>query len=105
MSWVIRIHEQVAEFVDTLSCNEAAKVAWCIDLLQETGTQLREPCVKHVLEKIWELRITNIRILYLLEEGTFVLLNAFRKKTRKTPTIEINIALRRMKDYIERRKD
>ena len=45
------------------------------------------------------------RILYFLvdKENAFVLLHAFRKKTQETPRKHIEMALERMRDYIERR--
>ena len=60
---------------------------------------------KHIQGKIWELRPGNNRILYFYFEGnTYVLLHMFRKKTRKTPTHEIEKAIREANDYMNRNR-
>ncbi|MDP3298104.1 MAG: type II toxin-antitoxin system RelE/ParE family toxin [Thermodesulfovibrionia bacterium] len=60
-------------------------------------------------KKLFEIRIkdkTNIhRILYFTFTGRkFVLLHGFTKKTEKTPRGEIETALKRMNDYLSRRR-
>ncbi|HEX3643539.1 MAG TPA: type II toxin-antitoxin system RelE/ParE family toxin, partial [Ktedonobacteraceae bacterium] len=68
------------------------------DLLRERNVQAREPLVKHIEGKLWELREesnTSIyRILYVFFTGKrIVLLHVFTKKTQKTPRREIELAL------------
>ncbi len=52
---------------------------------------------------LWEIRILgkdSVRILYVTRQGKQVLLlHAFIKKTNKTPFKEINIALKRLREY------
>jgi phage-related protein len=60
-------------------------------------------------KKLFEIRIkdkSNIhRILYFTYTGRrFVLLHGFTKKTEKTPVREIEIAVKRMEEYISRRR-
>lgn len=116
MSWNIEYYETeggnspVQEFIDSLPDQHQAKITQRIDLLAEKGTLLKEPYVKNVKEKIWELRILakeNIhRIFYFAYTGRkMVLLHGFTKKTEKTPKKEIDIAEERIKDYIRRNKD
>lgn len=69
----------------------------------------REPLVKHIGGKLYELRMesnTNIyRILYIFFTGRqIVLLHAFQKKSQKTPTQEIETAVQRMNRFIESQK-
>jgi len=64
---------------------------------------LREPHVKHLKNKLWEMRLTGrdgvARALYVTALGRrVVIVRAFIKKTRKTPTSEIDMALRRAKE-------
>ena len=66
------------------------------------GVEIREPYTKHLKGDLWELRTQNIRILYFLHRGAIVLLHAFKKKTIKTPREDIDLALKRMKDWRER---
>lgn len=80
------------------------KVLTYIRLLEDKGTWLGEPYVKHLDDGIWELRPTPERILFFLEDGgILVLLHHFHKKTRKTPPQEIKTAKRRRKDYLARK--
>jgi len=53
---------------------------------------------------LWEIKIIgkeSTRILYFSEkQNSILLLNAFIKKTQKTPQKEINIALKRLNQYM-----
>lgn len=82
------------------------KVVAYIDLLTEYGTRIGEPVVKHLDEKIWELRPLANRILFACDEGDeLVLLHQFRKKSNKTPRSEIEKAKREIEDYRRRQKN
>ncbi len=70
------------------------------------NVQAREPLVRHLEGKVWELREesqTNIyRLMYFFFTGRrIVFLHGFQKKTQKTPRREIDTALERMKRFIE----
>src|SRR5207237_2593742 len=77
-----------------------------IDMLRSHGISLGRPWVAPLGKGLWELRIRTrrqLRILYFLTtEKTFVLLHAFVKKTREVPESEIQIATRRMRQYLGR---
>jgi len=101
----------VKEFIDSLSPESKAKYIFIADLLEEYGIGVKEPYVKHLAgtKKLFEIRIkdkSNIhRILYFTFTGRrFVLLHGFTKKTEKTPIREIEIAVKRMEEYISRRR-
>ena len=101
-----RGHCPVQEYLDGLDDREAAKVLFDFDLLEDLGTALGAPHVKKISGKIWELRTTGRlqhRTFYFAASGRqIVLLHAFTKKTQKTPRAEIEIAGRRMDDYLQR---
>jgi phage-related protein len=64
---------------------------------------IREPHVKHLKNKLWEMRLTGrdgiARALYVTALGRrVVIVRAFIKKTQKTPASEIDLALRRAKE-------
>ena len=115
MKWEIEFYEDsrgnvpVDEFYQSLtSKEEKVKCDWIIDLLEELGIELGMPYARPIKgTPLWELRPMANRILYFLftKENTFVLLHGFRKKTQETPKRHIEIALKRMDDYIERRDD
>ncbi len=67
---------------------------------------MREPHVKHLTGKVWELRLKGrdgiARSIYVTASGQrFVVLRTFIKKTQKTPPKEIRLALARMKEIRE----
>ena len=101
----------VIYYLLTLSPKLRAKVFSEMELLEKHGTALREPYVKPITGKknkgLYELRVkfaSDIsRIFYFIfESDTFVLLHGFSKKTDKTPTRELDTAIRYKRDY-ERR--
>lgn len=70
----------------------------------------REPLSKHLEPGLWELRIkagTDIlRIIYTFEKGRIIiLLHGFIKKDQKTPTGDLEIARRRLKEVKEGHED
>lgn len=76
-----------------------------IDLLQENGTNLPIEIVKHIEDEIWELRPGNNRVFFFyFDNGTYVLLHHYRKKSNKTPKREIVKAKSEMQDYIKRKE-
>jgi phage-related protein len=113
MNWTIEYYrdskdkEPVKEFIDGLPEKSQAQVMGKIELLAKYDVLLKEPYTRHIKGKIWELRIVvskgYSRIFYFSYTGKrFVLLHAFLKKTDKTPPAEIDIAEKRMRDFINR---
>ena len=99
--------EPVAEFLDSLDQKMNAKLIGLMELLEEKGTELREPYSAPLEDGIFELRCklgSNItRTLYFFYVGKrIVVTNGFVKKTQKTPPGEIKLAKDRRKDWIER---
>lgn len=99
----------VADFISSLPRKEEAKVYREIDLLKKEGIYLGFPETSAITgyKPLRELRIrfgkNLVRIFYFLHiRNTFILLHGFKKKTGKTPVREIEIAYRRMKDYLSR---
>ncbi|EEN70396.1 toxin-antitoxin system, toxin component, RelE family [Enterococcus faecalis ATCC 29200] len=79
------------------------KVAGYLDILSQLGRETREPYVKHLQGKIYELRPQRNRILFFFfTDDKIVLLNQFVKKTNKTPDNELKKAEKCRKDFIER---
>jgi len=113
MNWTVEYYkdkdgsEPAADFIDSLSNEARAKVFRLVKLLKDYGVSLKEPYTKQIKGKIRELRIKDslgaIRILYFTYTGRrFILLHGFIKKTDKTPEREIEIAEKRMNDFMSR---
>lgn len=81
------------------------QISFYIDLLAQNGTSLSENITKHLEEDIWELRPGNNRVFYFYyQNGHFVLLHHFRKKSQKTPKRELSRAKAERDDYIRRKR-
>ncbi|MEJ2500765.1 MAG: type II toxin-antitoxin system RelE/ParE family toxin [Campylobacterales bacterium] len=96
----------VYEWILSLEEKTKTVVLRNLDLLEQLGTGIREPYVKHLEEKLYEVRAKDhkgiYRIIYFAHTGKrFVLLHGFVKKTQKTPRKEIDIAKQRMKEMIK----
>lgn len=73
-------------------------------LIEDHGlAQLREPHVKHLDDKLWEIRISGrdgiARAIYLTASGRrAVVVRIFMKKTQKTPAGELATARARAQE-------
>lgn len=100
-------NEPVKEFLAGLDLKTQTRFDWSIEQLRVRNVTAKEPLVRHLENRIWELReesnINIYRILYFFFTGRqIVLLHGFQKKTQKTPRSEIDTAIRRMKDFVQR---
>lgn len=83
-----------------------AKFERIVDLIKLRGLeQMREPYVKHLQGRIWEMRMIGrdgiARALYVTASGKrVVVLRVFTKKTQKTPLREIALALKRAENLL-----
>jgi phage-related protein len=99
----------VEQFMDSLDTKMRTKALGSIDILAEYGNMLREPYSKPLGKGLFELRIKFAgditRIFYFFfVNNKIILTNGFVKKTRKTPTSEIALALKYKTDYEGRLK-
>jgi phage-related protein len=96
----------VIDYLDTLSAPEKAKVDKHISLLEEFGFKLGLPQAKQLKghSPLRELRPMPTRIIYFFHHGQrIVLLHAFKKKSNRTPSKEIDIAMNRMNEFLGRK--
>ena len=84
-----------------------ARILWTIRLIRDIQL-VPEKYLKHITgtEGIYEIRVGSgsdiFRIFCFFDEGRLVILiNAFQKKTQKTPTEEIEKAKKLKKQYYE----
>jgi phage-related protein len=97
----------VQEFLMTLDRKTQARFIWSIEQLRVRNVMAREPLVRHLEGKLWELREesnTNIyRLIYFFfSDQRIVFLHGFQKKTQKTPQHEIEIAMQRLNSFLTR---
>ena len=86
------------------------KVGWVLRLIKELEYVPTEYFKKlKNTEDIWEIRIRSgnniFRLLgFIIENKVVILTNGFAKKTQKVPKQEIELAEKRKRDYLKRRK-
>ena len=95
------------DFLDGLDKKSRAKVAAYLSFLEEQGPNLKRPYADIVRGKIRELRIhhssNQYRILYFFQMfDQIVLVHAFSKKTQQLKKKDIDLAEKRMEDWIRR---
>ena len=100
----------VEKFLDSLTGKQAQKVLWVLRLLVDLEVVPRQYFKKLVgTQDLWEVRIQYgndiFRLLGFFENGKLLILtHGFTKKTQKTPQQDIELATKRMEEYLARRK-
>ena len=96
--------EPVREWLKNLTKDEKKIIGTDIKTVQ-LGWPIGMPVVKHIGEGIWEIRSTLsskiARILFFTHGKAIILVNGFIKKTQKIPKDEIELAKKRMKQFID----
>lgn len=99
----------VKEFVEAQEVKVRAKIFADLERLVRENVRLGAPFASKLAgQDFWELRTKApggdiYRTFYFALTGRkFVLLHAFQKKSQKTPNEALELAERRMKDYLER---
>ena len=107
MNWTVEVlNETVAAEIRSLPPDLHARFLRISLQIEQAGLEtMREPHVKHLEDKLWEMRLTGrdglARALYVTWIGRrVVVLRVFVKKTQKTPKSEIDMALRRAKEIV-----
>jgi len=95
----------IGKFLASLDKKTGPKVVRTIELLEEYGPKLGMPHSKRVRDGIFELRIRGIqevRVFYIFQKDSVILLHGFIKKSQKTPKKELELALQRAKTLDKR---
>jgi len=96
----------IVDFIDGLPTAKArAKIYRSLDLLAEYGFDLGWPHIKRISGRLWELRIIFARNQYRLfffqiGKKRLKIVHAIHKKTRKIRKRDLDLALKRMKEYL-----
>jgi len=107
VNWqVVVLNKTVQEDLDALPKDIRARLIRVTRLIAQQGLEyVREPYIKHLTGKLWEMRLKSrdgiARALYVTALGRrVIIIRAFVKKTQKTPDSEIDIALKRAKEVV-----
>ena len=93
----------VEEWLLSIPETALAKIIRNMGLLREFNIALKEPYIKPLGDKLYELRAKDkngiYRVIYFAHtKQKFVMLHGFTKKTQKTPSKELKLAKKRMKE-------
>jgi phage-related protein len=104
-SWTVVFLNEVARGeVEALPESLRASFLRVVELIESEGLdRMREPYVKHLEGKLWEMRLKGrdgiARSVYVTAAGKrVVVLRTFVKKTQKTPRQELKLARSRAKE-------
>ena len=100
--WDVKfLNENVEAEYEGLPKESRAKISWIINIIKQEGIEeLHEPYIKHLQDKLWEIRGKSGRAMYITITGKLVvILRCFTKKSNQTPQSEIELALRRLKEF------
>jgi phage-related protein len=107
MAWIVETLNAVVDAeVNALPADMRARLARISFMIEEFGLErMREPHVKFLRFPLWEMRMRGrdgiARALYVTASGQrVVILRVFVKKTQKTPSHEIELALSRAKEVL-----
>jgi phage-related protein len=105
MQWAVEtLNHLVDAEIEALPPLLNARLIRLMEMVENVGLeQMREPHIKHIEGKIWELRAKAAegiaRAFYITMTGRrVVILHAFVKKSEKTPRGALKIARNRMKE-------
>lgn len=107
MTWTVEtLNEAVDAELNALPLPLRARLTRTMELIEAVGLEkLREPHVRPVERKLWEIRAKGpdgiARAIYVTATGRrVVIVHAFVKKTQKTPKAALEIARRRAREVL-----
>jgi phage-related protein len=105
MAWTVEtLNETVDAELAELPADMRARLVRISELIESVGLpSVKAPHVRHIRGQLWEMHLKGkagiARALYVTTTGQrVVILKAFIKKTEKTPTAEIDLALQRARE-------
>lgn len=105
MAWTVEtLNATVDAELAELPADMRARLVRISELIESVGLpNVKEPHVRHIRGSLWEIRLKGkagiARALYVTaKEQRVVIVRAFVKKTEKTPSGEIDLALERAKE-------
>ena len=95
-------NEPVREWLKTMAKADRRAIGEDVAYVQYKWP-IGKPRVDHLRGEIWEVR-TGLgnriaRILFAVDDGMMVLLHGFIKKTQQTPSEDLTLAAKRLKEY------
>ncbi len=108
MRWRVETLDSTVDAeLDALEPSLKARFLHICGLLESFGPQqVGAPHVRHLVEKLWEIRMKGrdgiARAIYVtVKERRIIVVHAFVKKSQKTPRSAIDIAMSRAKEIFK----
>jgi phage-related protein len=91
----------VREYLESLPKYERAEIARVFERIKTFGFNTPGAQFRQIKGKLWEIKISEYRIFYvIIESGLMVLLHAYRKQSQKLPFKDRTVAIERMKKIL-----
>lgn len=91
----------VLDYIRDLSKPERARVLEALDQIERHGFDAVRVQFRQIEGKLWEIRVSAHRVLYVLvQREEMVLLHAYKKQGQKLPPREREVAIKRMKELL-----
>ncbi|MHB8248000.1 MAG: type II toxin-antitoxin system RelE/ParE family toxin [Acidithiobacillus sp.] len=108
MKWTTEtLDQRVDDELNALPSTLRARLSRILEMIEQVGLeQVHEPHIKHLEDKLWEIRAKApdgiARAVYVTVTGKrLVILHAFVKKAQKTPKQAIDTARQRAKEILQ----
>jgi|SRR3989344_293489 len=95
----VRNDPRVDKKIRSLPSKESARIISVIELFEVGGFSISELYLKKLRQGLWELRAGRWRLLFGIIDSEGVIVNMFLKQAQKAPKKDIDLALRRLKEY------
>lgn len=97
---IVKNDPRVDKEIRSLGGADSARIVSLIELFRRYGFSLSLPYLKKLTANLWELRSGRWRLLFGLVNSEAIIVNLFLKKSQKTPKREIDLAKKRLKEYL-----
>ena len=108
VTWTVEtLDEDVNEEIEALPASLRARIVRLLEMVEAIGLdRMREPHVKHLDGKLWELRAKAAEgiaraICVTVSGRKVIVLHVFAKKSQKTPPRSLQLARERMKRVVQ----
>lgn len=91
----------VLDYIDRLNASEQAPIIEALAEIERNGFKASKVRFRHIEGKLWEIKISNHRVFYILiQREEMYLLHAYKKQSQKLPLREKEVAVKRMKEIL-----
>lgn len=91
----------VWDYIRSVPADERARILEALTQIEQRGFDVVRMEFRRIDGKLWEIKISKHRVLYVIVDGDeMVLLHVYTKKSQKMPAKELDVAKVRMKEVL-----